>query len=115
MSSKDSLKRMRQYPFAGTSPDSYNWSMNQYMQPYREWGSQQQAWGEAARQQSLDKSWAKFQKKRPILTAFLIKMFGKYAKEMHVKLKYDISEDRAADLLTAIEEFDIDNYARLQR
>ena len=41
-------------------------------------------------------------------------MFGKYAKEMHVKLKYDISEDRAADLLTAIEEFDIDDYARLQ-
>tara|TARA_B100001778_G_C18416090_1_gene551171 strand:- start:325 stop:579 length:255 start_codon:yes stop_codon:yes gene_type:complete len=58
-------------------------------------------------------AWKSFQEKRPILSTFLIKIFGDKAIDAHKMLIFDISEERAGELLVALEDFDFDEYARL--
>ena len=115
MSTKDSLKRMRRAPWSPQS--NYNWSAYPpYSDPYEYYNpsNYQKNYHKEMRAKALSESWAVFQKERPILSAFLIKIFGDKAMDAHTQLKFDISESRAGDLLTALEDFDIDEFARLQ-
>ena len=119
MSTKDSLKRMRRGQWSSQS--NYDWSAypstsnDPYrQQPYYDPSAYQQNHHKEMRAKALAESWAGFQKERPILSAFLVKLFGDKAIEVHTQLRFDISEVRAGDLLTALEDFDIDEFARLQ-
>lgn len=113
MSSKDSLRRSNRPPF--TSDPAYYEDLNEQLgQYYYHPSDYQRAMNTFLKKTKKGLSWKDFQQKRPLLSTFLIKIFGDNAIEVHQLLIFDISEERAGELLVALEDFDFDEYARIR-
>tara|TARA_B100001113_G_scaffold113945_1_gene92676 strand:- start:12791 stop:13135 length:345 start_codon:yes stop_codon:yes gene_type:complete len=113
MSSKDSLRRSNRPPY--TSDPTYYEQLNEELgQYYYHPSAYQRAMTTFLKKTKKELSWKDFQEKRPLLSTFLIKIFGDKAVDVHLILDFDISEERAGDLLVALEDFDFDEYARIR-
>ena len=88
----------------------YSLNSHQYMEPYYAGYDTLQS-----HSLSVKKNWVDFKRKRPVLAALLVRMFGIKSIEAHLFLDIDITETQAGEMLTTLEEFKDNTFSRLQK